>query len=56
MNGDPRWEQLDSGMLVHVDEQLSLSKRVVFPDPPKHQLTLADLTPKASASQHASVK
>ena len=56
MNDDPGWKLLDSGMLVHVDEQLSISERVVFPDPPKHQLTLADLSPKASASQQTSVK
>jgi predicted glutamine amidotransferase len=56
MNDDPGWKLLDSGMLVHVDEQLSISERMVFPDPPKHQLTLADLSPKASASQHTSVK
>jgi predicted glutamine amidotransferase len=56
MNDDPGWKLLESGMLVHVDERLSISERVVFPDPPKHQLTLADLSSKASASQHSSVK
>ena len=56
MDGDPRWKLLDSGVLVHVDEQLSISEREAFPDPPKYQLTVADLSPKASASQHTSVR
>lgn len=56
MDGDPRWKLLDSGVLVHVDEQLLISEREAFPDAPKHQLTVADLSPKASASQHTSVR
>jgi glutamine amidotransferase len=54
MDDDPRWKLLDSGVLVHVDEQLSIQERQVFAHQPKHQLTLADLSPKASASQHPS--
>jgi predicted glutamine amidotransferase len=54
MDDDPRWQLIDSGTLIHVDENLALTRREVMPNPPKQQLTLADLSPKASASQHVS--
>jgi predicted glutamine amidotransferase len=54
MDDDPRWQLIDSGTLIHVDENLELTRREVMPNPPKQQLTLADLSPKASASQRVS--
>jgi len=52
---DDDWQLMESGELVHVDGDLQLTRRVVFPDPPKHQLRHEDLTAQAAASQHASV-
>jgi predicted glutamine amidotransferase len=56
MDSDERWRLLDPGVLVHIDPGLSVTQREVLPDPPKHQLTLSDLSPTAAASQHASVR
>jgi predicted glutamine amidotransferase len=55
MDDDPRWQLMEPGQLVHVDADLDVTKQLVFPKPPKHQLRLQDLTPKAAASQHTSV-
>lgn len=52
MDDDPTWRLLDPGTLVHVDADLTVTERVVLPDPPAHQLTHADLSPAAAASQH----
>ena len=53
MDDDQRWRLMDSGELVHVDADLQITRRIAFPDPPKHQLTRADLPTAAAASQHA---
>jgi predicted glutamine amidotransferase len=53
MDDDPRWQLMKSGELVHVDADLRITRRIAFPDPPKHQLTRADLSTTAAASQHA---
>ena len=52
MDDDSRWQIVESGELVHVDADLQITRRMVLPDPPKHQLTRADLTSKAAESQH----
>lgn len=52
MNADPAWRLLDPGTLVHVDADLTVTERLVLPEPPQHQLTRADLSPAAAASQH----
>jgi predicted glutamine amidotransferase len=52
---DDDWQPLAPGELVHVDADLRIDRRIVFPDPPKHQLRHDDLTAQAAASQHASV-
>lgn len=52
MDGDANWRLLDPGALVHVDADLSVTQREVLPYPPRHQLTLDDLSPTAAASQH----
>ncbi|HZA09206.1 class II glutamine amidotransferase [Mycobacterium sp.] len=55
MDDDPGWRLLDPGTLVHVDADLSVTERVVLPEPPKHQLRREDLTITAAASQHPNV-
>ena len=52
MDDDPRWYALEPGMLVHVDADLGVTRRIALPDPPRHQLSLADLTGAAATSQH----
>lgn len=49
---DDAWRPLEPGVLVHVDAGLSVTERELLADPPKHQLTLADLSATAVASQH----
>jgi predicted glutamine amidotransferase len=55
MDDDKRWQLIESGELVHVDADLDITRQIVFREAPKYQLTLADLTSKAAASQHVSV-
>ena len=54
MDDDPGWQALESGQLLHVDGQLKTTIKTVLPDPPAHLLTLADLDPRAAASQRKS--
>lgn len=51
MDGDPGWQPLRSGQLVHVNGELGVSRRQVLDEPPAHPLTLADLGAHAAASQ-----
>lgn len=51
MDEDPGWEALRPGELLHVDEHLTTSCRVVLKQPPRHQLTLDQLGGHAAASQ-----
>jgi predicted glutamine amidotransferase len=55
MDDDSRWKLMEPGELVHVDADLQITRRIAFPEPPKHQLRHEDLTSQAAASQHASV-
>lgn len=52
MDDSPRWSLVAPGELVHVNADLDITRRVAFPDPPRHQLSRSDLSPKAAASQH----
>jgi glutamine amidotransferase len=52
MNDDPNWRPLNSGELLHVDADLRITVTTVLPEPPAHRLSLADLDPRAAASQH----
>jgi glutamine amidotransferase len=54
MDDDPRWRPLTPGELVHVDETLQITRRLVLPDPPKHLLRKSDLSPHAQLTQCAS--
>lgn len=51
MDEDAGWRELGSGDLLHVDANLKATVRRAIDRPPVHQLTLADLDPKAAASQ-----
>ncbi len=51
LDEDPGWRLLEPGELVHVDERLKVSARVILPDAPAHPLTLADLDERARSSQ-----
>jgi hypothetical protein len=52
MDDNPAWRLLDAGELVHVDADLNINGRLVFPDPPRHLLRHSDLSPAAAAAQH----
>ncbi|MEO8814798.1 MAG: class II glutamine amidotransferase [Mycobacterium sp.] len=52
MDTDPRWELLAPGELVHVDAGLAITREVVFPEPPAHPLSRADLSAAAAEAQH----
>jgi predicted glutamine amidotransferase len=54
MDEDAGWREMEPGELLHVDGSLNVTRRRVLADPPAHPLTLADLDPKAAASQKAS--
>ncbi|NIH80248.1 class II glutamine amidotransferase [Amycolatopsis viridis] len=51
MDEDPGWQNLRSGELLHVGPGLTVTRRVILHDPPRHQLTLDDLGAHAKASQ-----
>ena len=51
MDDDAGWTSLDSGELLHVDADLSVTRQRVLDGPPAHPLTLQDLGDAAAASQ-----
>jgi len=55
MDDASRWRLLEPGELVHVDAGLGISRDLVLPDPPRHLLRAADLSPEAQASLPPSV-
>ncbi len=54
MDDHPRWHLIDPGELVHVDAGLQINRRLVLPDPPRHQLRREDLSAATQAAQHSS--
>lgn len=52
MDDDPRWRLIEPGELVHVDSGLQISRDLVLPDVPRHQLHREDLTAAVQAAQH----
>jgi predicted glutamine amidotransferase len=52
MDDAARWQLIEPGELVHVDAGLQIHRDLVLPDPPRHQLRDADLSPVALASLH----
>jgi glutamine amidotransferase len=53
MDEAPAWRALAPGELLHVDPDLRATITRPLDRPPAHRLTLADLDPKAAASQAA---
>ena len=53
MDESPGWRPLQSGELVHIGPDLGVTITRAIERPPAHQLTLAELDPKAAASQAA---
>jgi glutamine amidotransferase len=51
MDEDPGWRNLQPGELLHVDGELNVASRIAVAGPPAHPLSLADLDPRAAASQ-----
>jgi predicted glutamine amidotransferase len=51
MDEDPGWRALESGELLHVGPDLQTTITRPLSEPPAHRLTLADLEPRAAASQ-----
>lgn len=51
MDGETGWRLLDSGELLRIGADLSITSSNPLPAPPRHPLTLADLSPSAAASQ-----
>jgi predicted glutamine amidotransferase len=54
MDEDAGWRALESGQLLHVDATLAATVTTIIDRPPAHPLTLADLDPRAAASQSPS--
>lgn len=54
MDEDPGWRPLAAGELVHVGPDLAVTSRIVLDRDPARLLTLADLNPRAAASQKPS--
>ncbi len=54
MDEDAGWRALESGQLLHVDAKLAATVTTIIDRPPAHLLTLADLDPRAAASQSPS--
>ncbi|KZB84773.1 class II glutamine amidotransferase [Amycolatopsis regifaucium] len=51
MDENPAWHNLRSGELMHVDADLTVTRRLILDRPPRHRLTLDDLGAHARASQ-----
>jgi predicted glutamine amidotransferase len=56
MDASADWRELASGELLHVDSELALHSSKVLSRAPARLLTLADLNPRARASQQAIVR
>jgi predicted glutamine amidotransferase len=52
MDENPDWRLLEPGELVHVDAERRVHSRIALDRAPMHLLALADLDPRAAASQH----
>jgi predicted glutamine amidotransferase len=51
MDEDPGWRSLEPGELVHVDDDLRVTSRMVLDGPPAHRLRLEDLDVRTAESQ-----
>jgi glutamine amidotransferase len=53
MDEDPGWHPLRPGELLHVDDHLTCTRRIIIEHAPRHLLTLDELGATAAASQAA---
>jgi hypothetical protein len=53
MDEDPHWRLLIPGELLHVAADQRLTSQIALDRIPAHPLTLADLHPRAAASQRS---
>ncbi|QRP42663.1 class II glutamine amidotransferase [Amycolatopsis sp. FDAARGOS 1241] len=53
MDDEPGWIDLQPGRLLHVAPDLTVTRRTVLEQPPRHLLTLDDLGAHAAASQQS---
>jgi predicted glutamine amidotransferase len=53
MDDKARWRLIDPGELIHVDAALQITRSLVLPEPPRHQLHPEHLSAAALAAQHA---
>jgi predicted glutamine amidotransferase len=53
MDDDPGWRLLEPGELLQVAPGAAITSTIAVPGPPAHPLTVADLHPRAAASQNA---
>ena len=51
MDEDPGWMPLQSGELLHVDRDLTVTREVIVDRPPRYPIRLADLNARAAAAQ-----
>jgi glutamine amidotransferase len=51
MDADPGWHPLRPGELLHVDDHLTCTRRIIIDHPPRHPLTLNQLGARAAVSQ-----
>lgn len=56
MDGETGWRLMDSGELLHVGTDLTITSSRPLSAPPRYPLTLADLSPTAAASQAGAVQ
>lgn len=52
MDTDPRWQPIESGELMHVDADLTITRNLILPDPPAHLLRRDELSRTAEEAQH----
>jgi glutamine amidotransferase len=51
MDDDLGWRALESGQLLHIDDELGVDVQPILPDPPAHPLSLSDLSEHGRTSQ-----
>jgi glutamine amidotransferase len=56
MDGETGWRLVDSGELLHIAADLTITSSHPLPASPRHQLGLTDLSPTAAASQGAAAQ
>ncbi|OBJ50566.1 class II glutamine amidotransferase [Mycobacterium sp. 1423905.2] len=52
MDDDPGWTMINPGELIHVDAVLHITRTLVLPRPPHHQVQRSELSPPVHSAQH----